>query len=276
VLQFCTEFSLITLTGSIHDPKPETGPGRCREHAKARDRRERSLSEGTYGSFEGRDRIAPSYGARGGTAARPPAGPRRQGRFKEDYVFDGVGENGKPSPVRLSDLFRDGSGSLLIYSYMFPRHKVDKREPATSGEISKLPRDEQPCPSCTGLLDQLDAAARHFEGLGGSFAVVAKTPLKNLLAVARDRGWRYLRLLGEKYLQARFQFGRGKRPANTDDACFQTRYRRHDPPVLGIRPCLGRKRSRAASSRCGDHRAILEYVRSAARRAAGSHGAASI
>jgi predicted dithiol-disulfide oxidoreductase (DUF899 family) len=114
---------------------------------------------------------------------------------KEDYVFDGVGENGKPSPVRLSDLFRDGSDSLLIYSYMFPRHKVDKREPATSGEISKLPRDEQPCPSCTGLLDQLDAAARHFEGLGGSFAVVAKTPLKNLLTVARDRGWRYLRLL---------------------------------------------------------------------------------
>jgi predicted dithiol-disulfide oxidoreductase (DUF899 family) len=120
-----------------------------------------------------------------------PHGPA----VREDYVFDGLHENGKPGPVRLSELFRDGSDSLLIYSYMFPRHKMDERTPTDAGEIGKLPRDEQPCPSCTGIIDQLDAAVPHFEGLGGNFAVVAKTPLKNLLAVARDRGWRHARLL---------------------------------------------------------------------------------
>ena len=197
MLQFCTEFSLITLTGSIHDPKPETGPGRCREHAKARDRRHR---------------------------------------------------------------------------------RWITSKPATSGEISKLPRARAALP----LLHRSAGSTRRC-------CPPLRGPRRQLRCcrenAAQEPAYRRARprlaipapaLCGEKYLQARFQFGRGRRPANTDDACFQTRYRRHDPPVLGIRPCLGRKRSGAASSRCGDHRAILEYVRSAARRAAGSHGAASI
>jgi predicted dithiol-disulfide oxidoreductase (DUF899 family) len=78
---------------------------------------------------------------------------------------------------------------------MFPRHCCDLREPAHSGETSKLPVEEQPCPSCTGLLDQLDGAAPHFVAGGGNFAVVANTSLANLLGVARDRGWKNLRLL---------------------------------------------------------------------------------
>jgi predicted dithiol-disulfide oxidoreductase (DUF899 family) len=114
---------------------------------------------------------------------------------KEDYVFEGLGGDGKPTKIRLSELFRDGTDALLIYNYMFPRHCHDTREPAHSGETSKLPVGDQPCPSCTGLLDQLDGAAPHFEAGSGNFAVVANTSLDHLLGVARDRGWRHLRLL---------------------------------------------------------------------------------
>lgn len=120
-----------------------------------------------------------------------PAG----GKVPEDYEFDGLGADGKAARIKLSALFRDGTDSLVLYNYMFPRHKVDTRAAAASGVTSQLPKAAQPCPSCTGLIDQLDAAAQHFEAGGGNFAVVAKAPLDHLLGVARDRGWRHVRLL---------------------------------------------------------------------------------
>ncbi|HEY0682137.1 MAG TPA: DUF899 family protein [Steroidobacter sp.] len=124
-----------------------------------------------------------------------PAG----GKIPEDYEFDGLGADGKPTKIKLSALFRDGADSVVFYNYMFPRHKSDTREPATSGETSQLPTLEQPCPSCTALIDQLDAAAPHFEAAGGNFAVVAKAPLAQLLGVARDRGWKHVRLLSSAH-----------------------------------------------------------------------------
>jgi predicted dithiol-disulfide oxidoreductase (DUF899 family) len=51
-----------------------------------------------------------------------------------------------------------------------------------------------PCPSCVGLLDQLDGAAEH-AAQQINFAVVAKAPLPRVLAFADERGWRRLRLL---------------------------------------------------------------------------------
>jgi predicted dithiol-disulfide oxidoreductase (DUF899 family) len=120
-----------------------------------------------------------------------PAG----GAVPEDYVFDGLSDSGAPTKIRLSELFRPGTDTLLLYNYMFPRYKTDTREAAESGETSRLPRAEQPCPSCTGLIDQLNAAAPHFEAGGGNFAVVAKTSLDRLLGVARDRDWQHVRLL---------------------------------------------------------------------------------
>ncbi|CAN5367751.1 hypothetical protein BH09PSE6_BH09PSE6_08420 [soil metagenome] len=112
----------------------------------------------------------------------------------QDYVFQGLDEHGAACAIRLSTLFGDAD-SIVIYNYMFPRHKADTRAAASTGETAALPAGDQPCPSCTGLLDQLDRAALHFEAAGGRLVVVANTSLDNLLAVARDREWKHLRLL---------------------------------------------------------------------------------
>ena len=116
------------------------------------------------------------------------------GLVPQDYVFDGIGPDGAPANVRLSELFAPGRDSLMIYNMMFPRHKNDARPKAQSGPTADLPREEGPCPSCVAFLDQLDGAARHVEQQL-NLVIVAKTPLDRLLAFAKDRGWRHLRLL---------------------------------------------------------------------------------
>jgi predicted dithiol-disulfide oxidoreductase (DUF899 family) len=99
--------------------------------------------------------------------ALPPGGP-----VPQDYLFDGEGGD-----VRLSDLFADHD-TLVVYSFMFPR---------------ALDADE-PCPSCTSILDSLDGAARHLTQRV-ALAVAAKAPLPRIRAWAQERGWRNLRLL---------------------------------------------------------------------------------
>jgi predicted dithiol-disulfide oxidoreductase (DUF899 family) len=123
-----------------------------------------------------------------------PPGPA----IAEDYEFETADAGATTSKVRLSELFRAGNDTLLIYGYMFPRHAADKRPGAAEGELAKLPREEQPCPSCTALLDQIDPAIRHYEAMGGAFAVVAKASPENLRAVARDKGWKNLKLLSSR------------------------------------------------------------------------------
>jgi predicted dithiol-disulfide oxidoreductase (DUF899 family) len=120
-----------------------------------------------------------------------PQGPP----IAEDYAFEPA-DGGKL--VRLSELFRPDNDTLLIYAYMFPRHAADQRAGAADGTLAQLPKEEQPCPSCTALLDQLDPAARHYEAMGGAFAVVANTTPERLRGVARDKGWKHLRLLSSK------------------------------------------------------------------------------
>ena len=87
-----------------------------------------------------------------------PPGPL----LEKDYKFERIGADGKRQSVRLSDLFAPGTTSLLIYNMMFPRHAQDDRPQPSTGVFADLPREETPCPSCTGLLDQLDGAAHHF------------------------------------------------------------------------------------------------------------------
>jgi predicted dithiol-disulfide oxidoreductase (DUF899 family) len=119
----------------------------------------------------------------------PPGGP-----VPEDYVFRGAGPDGAHTDVRLSELFAPGKDSLVIYSFMFPRHSGDQRPGPKAGKTALLPLEEGPCPSCTALLDQLDGAAEH-AGQRINFAIVAKSPLPRILDFAEERGWRRLRLL---------------------------------------------------------------------------------
>jgi predicted dithiol-disulfide oxidoreductase (DUF899 family) len=116
------------------------------------------------------------------------------GVVPEDYVFQGAGENGSQTDVRLSQLFAPGKDSLAIYSFMFPRDPGDERPGPEAGQTALLPLSEGPCPSCVALLDQLDGAAEH-AGEHVNLAVVAKAPLPRVLAFAEERGWRRLRLL---------------------------------------------------------------------------------
>jgi predicted dithiol-disulfide oxidoreductase (DUF899 family) len=94
------------------------------------------------------------------------------GPMPEDYVFD-EGSGGK---VKLSELFRDGLDTLLIYSYMFG------------------PQAKQPCPMCTSFIDSLEGAAEHVTQRA-NLAVVAKSTIERIRQVAESRGWRRLRLL---------------------------------------------------------------------------------
>jgi predicted dithiol-disulfide oxidoreductase (DUF899 family) len=96
-----------------------------------------------------------------------PAG----GAIPEDYKFEGDG-----GPVNLSELFAPGQDTLAIYSFMYG------------------PERERPCPGCTHFLDGLDGTVEHI-AQRLSIAVVAKSPVPRILAFAKERGWRRLRLL---------------------------------------------------------------------------------
>jgi predicted dithiol-disulfide oxidoreductase (DUF899 family) len=122
--------------------------------------------------------------------ALPPGG-----RVPEDYVFDALGPDGQTAKVKLSALFAPGKETLVTYSFMFPRYPKDDRPGPTKGATARLKREDSPCPSCTAFLDQLDGAAKHVEAAGLNFVVIAEAPLDRLLAFAKDRQWKSLRLL---------------------------------------------------------------------------------
>jgi predicted dithiol-disulfide oxidoreductase (DUF899 family) len=154
-------------------------PGESPEYRAARDR----LLEQEIGLRRAMEAVA---------AARRELPPGR--RVKLDYVFQGAGADGAPTEVRLSELFESAKDSLVIYSFMFPRDPGDRTPGPPDGETALLPLAEGPCPSCAALLDQLDGAAAH-ASQHINLAVVAKAPLPRVLAFARERGWRRLRLL---------------------------------------------------------------------------------
>ncbi|NUO49490.1 MAG: DUF899 family protein [Polyangiaceae bacterium] len=96
------------------------------------------------------------------------------GLVPHDYVFERQGAGG-PEKVKMSELFSPKMQTLAIYSFMFG------------------PERERPCPGCTHFLDGLDGAARHFEKRL-DLVVVAKSPIARIMAFAKERGWRFLRL----------------------------------------------------------------------------------
>jgi predicted dithiol-disulfide oxidoreductase (DUF899 family) len=116
------------------------------------------------------------------------------GVVPENYVFQGKGIDGAPTDVRLSELFAPGRGSLVIYSFMFPRDPGDDRPGPASGETAALRLEDGPCPSCVALLDQLDGVVDH-ASQQMNLVVVAKARIPRVLTFARERGWRRLRTL---------------------------------------------------------------------------------
>jgi predicted dithiol-disulfide oxidoreductase (DUF899 family) len=103
------------------------------------------------------------------------------GNVLDDYVFDEWdATTGSPRSVRLSELFSDGTDTLVIYSFMF--------KPGEAGPL------DVPCPICTSIIDGIDGAVPHISQQI-NFAVVTKAPLERISAHARVRGWRHSRLL---------------------------------------------------------------------------------
>ena len=154
-------------------------PGESAEYRAARNlltEREIELRRATEAVAEARRRLPPG------------------GVVPEDYPFQGLGPDGTPARVRLSELFAPGKNSLVIYSMMFPRAPDDDSPGPPGGQTALLPLAEGPCPSCTALLDQLDGAAGH-AGQHVSLVVAAKAPLERLVTFGAERGWRRLRLV---------------------------------------------------------------------------------
>ncbi|MGA2588582.1 MAG: DUF899 family protein [Bryobacteraceae bacterium] len=98
------------------------------------------------------------------------------GEAPEDYVF----EEEPAHSVKLSELFRNGLDTLVLYSFMFG------------------PEMKQACPMCTSFLDGLNGAAPHV-GQRVNLAVVAKSPIRRLREFAQGRGWHNLRLLSSAH-----------------------------------------------------------------------------
>jgi predicted dithiol-disulfide oxidoreductase (DUF899 family) len=104
--------------------------------------------------------------------ALPVGGP-----VPTDYVFDeGSTGDAQVRRVRLSELFENGTDTVLLYSFMYG------------------PQAEAACPLCTSFIDAIDGELEHVAQRVG-FAVVARSPIERLREHARARGWRRARLL---------------------------------------------------------------------------------
>jgi predicted dithiol-disulfide oxidoreductase (DUF899 family) len=104
--------------------------------------------------------------------ALPVGGP-----IPTDYLFDeGSTQDDEVRRVRLSELFDDGTDTLLLYSFMYG------------------PDAEAACPLCTSFIDAIDGELEHVTQRL-SFGVVARSPIERLRGHARSRGWRRARLL---------------------------------------------------------------------------------
>jgi predicted dithiol-disulfide oxidoreductase (DUF899 family) len=116
------------------------------------------------------------------------------GVVPHDYRFEAASDG---RDVRFSELFEPGKDTLVVYSFMFPRYSGDTRPGPADGETARLPLSETPCASCTSILDSLDGAAPHLTRRL-NLVVVAKSAPDRIRKLARERGWRHLRLLSSR------------------------------------------------------------------------------
>jgi len=113
------------------------------------------------------------------------------GELKEDYVFQWANDGKVGKRVKFSELFGDKE-TLMLYSFMYG------------------PRWDNPCLSCTSLMDGFDRSAyqvtRH-----AAFAGIAKAPPEKINAWAKKRGWTQIALLSgfESPFQADYKCQQG-------------------------------------------------------------------
>jgi predicted dithiol-disulfide oxidoreductase (DUF899 family) len=98
------------------------------------------------------------------------------GQLKEDYVFQWANDGKVGKSVRFSELFA-GKNTLILYSFMFG------------------PNWDNPCPSCTSLVDGYDRAWYSVTHSGAAFAAIAKAPAERINAWAKRRGWSQIALV---------------------------------------------------------------------------------
>ena len=79
------------------------------------------------------------------------------GQLKEDYVFQWANDGKVGQSVKFSELFGD-KNTLLLYSFMFG------------------PNWDNPCPSCTSLVDGFDRTAYQVTRDAAFVAIARKTP----------------------------------------------------------------------------------------------------
>ena len=91
------------------------------------------------------------------------------GELKEDYVFQWANDGKVGEQVKFSELFGDKK-TLLLYSFMFG------------------PNWDNPCPSCTSLMDGFDRTWYQVNQ-NAAFVAIAKAPAEKINAWAKERGW---------------------------------------------------------------------------------------
>lgn len=97
------------------------------------------------------------------------------GRIKEDYTFKWATDEHLGKEVKVSELFGD-KDTLLIYSFMYG------------------PGWDNPCPSCTSLVDGFDRTTYQVTR-NAAFVAIAKAPADMINAWAKKRGWSQIALV---------------------------------------------------------------------------------
>ena len=135
-------------------------PNESREYREARDallEAERELVEKVKALAEKRRKL--------------PTG----GQLKDDYVFEWANDGKVGNKVRISELFGD-KNTLLLYSFMYG------------------PGWDNPCPSCTSLVDGFDRSAYQVSQ-NAAFVAIAKAPAEMINAWAKKRDWSQISLV---------------------------------------------------------------------------------
>src|SRR5260370_1743609 len=99
----------------------------------------------------------------------------RGGQLKADYVFQWANDGKVGKSVKFSELFAD-KNTLLLYSWMYG------------------PNWDNPCPSCTSLVDGFDRSSYQVTR-DAAFVAIAKAPAGKINAWASKRGWTQIALV---------------------------------------------------------------------------------